>query len=84
MKFIYESFYRGRDLSPRQASTESTRQCSLDSSGAAGVSVGVSVKRPPSPPCSPSIASSHFRKKFRRMSGAGSISSGKENNVLYI
>ena len=63
---------------------ESTRQCSLDSTGAAAVTAGIAVKRPPSPPCSPSIASSHYRKKFRRISGAGSASSGKDISIVLI
>ena len=76
--------FRSRDLSPRQPSMESTRQCSLDSTGAAAVTAGIPVKRPPSPPCSPSIASSHYRKKFRRISGAGSASSGKDISIVLI
>ena len=76
--------FRSRDLSPRQPSMESTRQCSLDSTGAATVTAGIPVKRPPSPPCSPSIASSHHRKKFRRISGAGSASSGKYVSTILI
>ena len=91
ISYIFQTVYvslnsfRSRDLSPRQPSMESTRQCSLDSTGAAAVTAGIPVKRPPSPPCSPSIASSHHRKKFRRISGAGSASSGNDiSNVLII
>ncbi|XP_059089456.1 uncharacterized protein LOC131885430 isoform X2 [Tigriopus californicus] len=52
-------------LSPRQASTDSARQMSFESS------MSTLIRKQPTPPASPPR---HFRKKFRRSSGCGSSS----------
>ena len=61
-----EYLHRNRDFaSSRQASTDS-RQYSVESA------VSAHVRKHPTPPASP--PRHHYRKKFRRMSGAGSSS----------